>query len=117
MDDALAVAPARGRVKTAGWRPPDPAYCGGEGLRYVEQVAGRLTTARAALVGAAQGALLEALIALLAGLVFTLDPDPALPLLVLYGIAVGALLGALPGALSHAATGGERDFAPTWCSS
>jgi uncharacterized membrane protein len=83
----------------------------GQGLRYVEQVTGRLTTARAALLGAAQGALLGAIFGLLAGLLFTLDPNPAVPLLVLYGLVVGAILGAIAGAVAHAMTGGERDFA------
>jgi hypothetical protein len=83
----------------------------GQGLRYVEQVTGRLTTARAALQGALQGALLGAFFGLLAGLLFTLDPNPAVPLLVLYGLVVGAVFGAIAGALGHAATGGERDFA------
>jgi hypothetical protein len=31
-------------------------------------------------------------------------------LIILYGIAVGALFGAILGALLHAATGGTRDF-------
>jgi uncharacterized membrane protein len=83
----------------------------GQGLRYVEQVTGRLTTARAALLGAAQGALLGAIFGLLAGLIFTLDPSPAIPLLVLYGLVVGTIFGAIAGALSHAMSGGERDFA------
>jgi uncharacterized membrane protein len=83
----------------------------GRDLRYVEQIAGRLTTGRAALLGAAQGAALGAILGLLVGLIFTLDPNPAVPLLVLYGIVAGAILGALFGAISHAATGGTRDFA------
>jgi hypothetical protein len=82
----------------------------GQGLRYVEQVAGRMTTGMAALTGAAQGAALGALFGLVFGLVFTIDPNPALPLLVLYGIVSGAILGAVFGAITHAATGGERDF-------
>ncbi|MEA2249747.1 MAG: hypothetical protein QOH46_4276 [Solirubrobacteraceae bacterium] len=82
----------------------------GHGLRYVEQVAGRMTTGTAALIGAAQGAALGALFGLGFGLIFTISPHPALPLLVLYGIVSGALLGALFGAVTHAATGGARDF-------
>jgi hypothetical protein len=39
----------------------------GTGLRYVEQVAGRVTTARAALTGAGQGLLIGLLFALLFG--------------------------------------------------
>jgi hypothetical protein len=82
----------------------------GRGLRYVEQVAGRLTTGRAALLGAAQGAFIGALFGLLASLFFTLDPDPAVLLLVVYSIVAGAILGAIMGAVLHAATGGQRDF-------
>jgi uncharacterized membrane protein len=83
----------------------------GKGLSYVERVTGRLTTARAALLGAMQGALLGAVFGLLAALIFTLDPNPASALLVLYGLVLGAILGALLGALTHSSTGGERDFA------
>jgi hypothetical protein len=82
----------------------------GSGLRYVEQVTGRLTTGRAALLGALQGAALGALFGLVFGLIFTIDPNPAILLLVLYGLVAGAIVGALFGALSHAATGGARDF-------
>jgi uncharacterized membrane protein len=83
----------------------------GTGLKYVEQVAGRVTTGRAALAGAAQGATLGALFGLLFGLIFTIDPNPAIPLLALYGLITGAILGALIGWLTHAAQGGQRDFA------
>ena len=82
----------------------------GQGLRYVEQVTGRLTTGRAALLGALQGALLGAFFGLLMGLIFTYDPNPAVWLLLLYGLVVGALFGAALGAALHLATGGTRDF-------
>ena len=82
----------------------------GTGLRYVEQVAGRVTTGRAALTGALQGALLGLLFALLFGLFFT---GPGFFGLLVYAIVLGALFGALFGALGHAATGGRRDFAST----
>ena len=83
----------------------------GTGLRYIEQVTGRMTTARAALMGAMQGAALGTLFGLVFGLIFTIDPDPAVLLLVLYGLVAGAIIGALLGAITHAATGGTRDFA------
>ena len=82
----------------------------GQGLRYVEQVTGRFTTGRAALVGALEGALLGAFLGLLMGLIFTYDPNPAVWLLILYGMVVGALFGAGLGAGLHLATGGMRDF-------
>ena len=90
--------------------PVDRVAIVGHGLEYVEQVTGRFTTARAALVGALEGALLGACFGLLMALIFSYDPNPALPLLVLYGLVAGALIGAALGALLHAATGGTRDF-------
>lgn len=81
----------------------------GSGLRYVEQVAGRVTTARAALAGAGQGLFLGLMFGLLFGIFFTVVE--AFIGVVVYGAVLGALLGAVLGALSHAATGGRRDFA------
>jgi hypothetical protein len=83
----------------------------GRDLRYVEQVTGRMTVGTAALLGALNGAVIGSLFALGFGLIFTYRPNPALPLLVLYGIVAGGVLGALFGALSHAAGSGRRDFA------
>jgi hypothetical protein len=83
----------------------------GHGLRYIERVQGRVTTGRAALVGAAQGATLGLVFGALASLFFVLDPSPATALLLLYGLVIGAVFGAVFGALAHLAAGGERDFA------
>jgi hypothetical protein len=80
----------------------------GTGLRYVERVAGRVTTGRAALMGAGQGALIGLLFALLFGIFFT---GPNFLGLLLYAVIAGAIFGAAFGALAHAATGGRRDFA------
>ena len=80
----------------------------GTGLRTVEQVAGRVTTARAALAGAAQGALIGLLFALFFGLFFT---GPAFFGLLVYAVVAGVLFGAAFGALAHGALGGRRDFA------
>lgn len=90
--------------------PVDRVMIVGRDLRYVEQVTGRMTVATAAALGALQGAVLGALFALGFGMIFTFSPNPALPLLVVYGILAGAALGALFGALSHAAGGARRDF-------
>jgi uncharacterized membrane protein len=79
----------------------------GTGLKTVEQVAGRVTTGRAALAGAAQGAMIGLLFALLFGLFFTEDFLGILA----YGLVVGALFGAIFGAITQAAQGGRRDFA------
>jgi hypothetical protein len=68
----------------------------GSGLRSVEQVTGRMTPGRAAKIGAGQGALIGALFALLFGIFFT---GPEFVELLLYSLALGALFGALYGAL------------------
>ena len=80
----------------------------GTGLRYVEQVAGRVTTGRAALTGAGQGALIGLLFAILFGLFFT---GPAFLGLLVYAVVAGAIFGAAFGAVAHYAMGGSRDFA------
>jgi hypothetical protein len=94
------------RLSDAGF-PVERVAIVGQGLRSVERVTGRLTTGRAALLGASQGAMLGALFGLIVGLVW--GPEATL-LLLLYGIVAGGLFGALMGAITHAATGGERDF-------
>ena len=81
----------------------------GTGLKTVEQVAGRLTTGRAALAGAGQGAMIGLLFALLLGLFFTVD-EGFLGVL-LYGLVAGALFGASFAAVAQYATRGRRDFA------
>jgi hypothetical protein len=80
----------------------------GTGLRSVEQVAGRMTTGRAAQAGALQGAMIGLLFALLFGLFFT---GPGFLGLLVYAVVAGVLFGALFGALAHGALGGRRDFA------
>ena len=83
----------------------------GIGLRYVEQVARRMTTGRAALAGAAHGAMIGLIFALLFGIFFTVEQG--FLALVVYSIALGAAFGAIIRAVDHAATGGRRDFAST----
>jgi len=79
----------------------------GTGLRSVEQMEGRLTAGRAALIGAGAGVLLGALLALLAGLLpWDWDAEVAVSV-----VAAGALFGALFGALIRdALSAGRRDF-------
>src|SRR3954463_7403168 len=85
------------RLSDAGF-PVERVAIVGQGLRYVEQVTGRLTTGRAALLGALPGALIGGILGLLAALIFTWDPHPAVPLIILYGLVIGAILGAVLGA-------------------
>jgi hypothetical protein len=68
----------------------------GTGLRSVEQVTGRMTVGRAALVGAAEGMSVAALIALLFGRFFS---GPDFGELLLYSLAVGASFGAMGGGI------------------
>jgi hypothetical protein len=88
--------------------PVERAAIVGTGLKTVEQIAGRLTTGRAALVGAGQGAMIGLLFGLLFGLFFE---GPAFFGVLLYGLVAGLLFGAAFGAIAQAAQGGRRDFA------
>jgi hypothetical protein len=80
----------------------------GTGLRYVEQIEGRVTTDRAALTGAGQGATIGLFFGLLFGLFFS---GVAFFGILLYGLVVGALFGAIWGAALHYMQQGRRDFA------
>ena len=81
----------------------------GTGLRYVETVSGRTTTGRAALTGTGQGALIGLIWGLLFALLFTFDSGSFWGLLA-FSIVVGAVFGALVGAIGQYLTGGSRDF-------
>jgi hypothetical protein len=81
----------------------------GSGLQSVERVFGRLTTARAAVIGASQGATLGLLFGLLFGLFFTNVGD--FLGVVLYGLVAGIVWGAVWGAIFQFARRGRRDFA------
>ena len=89
--------------------PVERAAIVGTGLKTVEQIAGRLTTGRAALMGAGQGATIGLFFALLIGLFFTIDE--AFFGVLVYGLVVGAIFGATFAALTQALQGGRRDFA------
>jgi hypothetical protein len=89
--------------------PVERAAIIGTGLRTVEQIAGRMTTGRAALTGATQGAMIGVFFALLFGIFF--DVDGSFLGLLAYGLIVGALFGASFGAIAQGAQGGRRDFA------
>ena len=79
----------------------------GNDLRSVEQVTGRLTVGRAALLGAGSGAWFGVLIGLIFGL---FSPGAVWISVLLAGILIGAGWGAIFGAVAHWATRGRRDF-------
>jgi hypothetical protein len=79
----------------------------GTDLRLVENVLGRLTTARAAGAGLASGAWFGLLIGLLLG-IFSNSNWFAV---IFVCLIIGAVWGAAFGAIAQAATGGRRDFA------
>ena len=83
----------------------------GRGVQLIEQVTGRVDVWRAALTGAVQGALIGALFGWLFGLFDWIDPLVSALTLALYGLLWGAVVGAIIGIVSHALTGGRRDFA------
>jgi hypothetical protein len=78
----------------------------GTDLRLVENVLGRLTTARAAGAGAASGAWFGLFIGLLLG-IFSNSNWFAV---IFVCLIIGAIWGAIFGAIAQAATGGRRDF-------
>ncbi|GLY47410.1 hypothetical protein Lesp01_10660 [Lentzea sp. NBRC 102530] len=82
----------------------------GEGVRTVEQVTGRLTRGRAAVMGAASGAWFGVFIGLLFGLFST---DTAWGWFLAISVVVGAFWGAVFGFVAHWSTRGRRDFAST----
>jgi hypothetical protein len=80
----------------------------GKDLRSVEQVEGRMSAGRAALVGLGEGSLIGMLFALLFGVFFN---GPDFGGLLLYGVVTGGLFGTLFGALAHVTVSdGKRDF-------
>ena len=88
--------------------PVEHAAIVGMGLRSVERLEGRMTAGRAAFVGAVWGIIMGALLALLAG-IFPWDSGSAEVLA--YAVVVGAVFGAVSGALAHEAlSAGRRDF-------
>lgn len=80
----------------------------GSDLRMVEDVLGRLTRGRAALAGAASGAWFGLFVGVLLSLFA--EPDTSAFGLVLSAALYGAAFGAIFGFVSHALTGGKRDY-------
>jgi hypothetical protein len=79
----------------------------GSDLRTVEHITGRLTSGRATTAGAASGAWFGLFFGLLVGLFST---GPTWVGLILGGVFIGALWGAIFGYIGHSAMGGRRDF-------
>ena len=84
----------------------------GKELRLVERVVGRMTTGRAAKVGASGGALWGLFIGVMI-MLFAANDDGLLLVLPLLSAAFGAVLGAITAGVGHSMTGGHRDFAST----
>jgi hypothetical protein len=110
----IASYPDYGEAETAVDRLSDQGFpvervaIVSTGLRAVEQVEGRMTAWRAALIGAVVGMLFGGLLALVAGMISSeLNSTEAF----LYSLGVCTLFGAVSGALVHvAASAGRRDF-------
>jgi hypothetical protein len=81
-----------------------------EGLRFVEQVTGRLGYGQAALNGALSGAVVGALFGFIFGLFDLITPLISAVNLALWGIIFGAFIGAVISLLVYALSGGQRDF-------
>lgn len=81
-----------------------------EGLRFVEQVTGRLNYGRAALNGALSGATTGTFVGFPLGLFNLIAPVASALNLALYGLIFGAIAGAIIAALTYAFTAGRRDF-------
>ena len=80
----------------------------GSDLKMVEKVLGRLTRGRAALAWAASGAWFGLFVGVLIS-VFA-DEDANVLAVMVSALAYGAIFGAAFGFVSHAMSGGERDF-------
>lgn len=105
-DKYQAVQEAVDRLSDASF-PVENVEIVGRNLRFVERVTGRLTKARAAGAGAATGAWFGLFIGLLVGL---FSSGPSWFGLVLGGVVIGALWGALFGFVAQWVTRGRRDF-------
>ena len=81
-----------------------------EDLRFVEQVTGRKGYGQAALQGAGSGAVVGVFFGFFLGLFSLIDPVISALVVALYGLVFGAIVGAFAGLISHALSGGQRDF-------
>jgi hypothetical protein len=81
----------------------------GSDLKMVERVTGRLTRGRAAAAGAASGAWFGLFVGVLLSFFASTDNNNGL-LLIVSALIYGAIFGAIFGFVSHALSGGKRDF-------
>lgn len=81
-----------------------------EGIRFVEQVTGRVGYLQAALQGAASGAVVGFFFGFIFGLFDIIDPIVSAFLVAIYGLIFGAIVGAIMGLIGQALSGGQRDF-------
>jgi hypothetical protein len=82
----------------------------GDGLRFVEQVKGRLTVWGSIGRGAAGGALTGVLIGWIFGLFNWVAPVVTSLLLAFYGLVFGAIVGGIAGAINYLLMRGRRNF-------
>ena len=106
-DDYPAAQKAVDTLSDKGFPVQNVAIVGVD-VRIVESVLGRLTWGRAALSGMLSGAWFGVLIGLFVGL-FSATTDSVMPLVAL-GLLYGGAFGIVFGLVSHALSGGRRDF-------
>ena len=82
----------------------------GEGLKIVEQVTGRLDWTRALSLGMTQGAFTGIFIGLVLNFLGFGGPNRSFLALMLDGLLLGVIFGAVFALISYALSGGRRDF-------
>ena len=108
-DTYAAAERAVDRLSDASF-PVEQIKVVGRDLRLVERITGRVTIGRATAAGAGSGAWFGLFIGLLVGL-FTTGPEWLG--LVIGGLVIGAVWGAVFGFVAHWALRGRRDFSST----
>lgn len=94
--------------------PVDHISIAARDVVVVEEVVGRMTSVKAALYGASVGGLLGLTVGILFGFLEWLEPITSAFYLGLWGLGLGAGVGALAGLIDHWAHHGTRDFESVW---